>query len=495
MNRFLWILILVFGSFIHLAYAQVVTFSDVDEDDSKEMKFVIIGKLNGNIHIYKKIRDAHYMVLYNATMQQTSKNKLDFLPKNTTNETFLLYPDYYCFFYEFEKKSIIYLMLAKFDNTGKKMGEPIQIDTTSTNSSENTKIYSVINSEDKSKIAVVKVSAIENKTITVNEFLFDKDFNVLDKSKINVQMAERNSKLSEFSIDNDGDFNFVRTSGSGSTDITTKVSLITKKLFNETAQLKELNLNGNYLDDIKMKIDNYNKHILLTTLYSKQRGGNVEGFFCYLWDKNIQKEILNTNLTFSEDFRADAKDENSIKTALNEYYLKNVVMKQDGGFMITAEAAYQTTSSVDPYNRWNSFGGFGGYSGMYNNPYNRVYNNVTHYFADNVIMFSVDITGKMEWSNVIRKSQQDDNTEDRISYNIANSGDKIHFIFNMQSKRGDYLTEQTISPEGQLVRSPGFKVMEKGYEFMPRHGKQTGIRQIVVPCLYRSYICFSKIDF
>ena len=222
----------------------------------------------------------------------------------------------------------------------------------------------------------------------------------------------------------------------------------------------------------------------------------MDGFFCYLWDKTAKKEILNTNLTFSDDFRADAKDENSIKTALNDYYLKNIVMKKDGGFLITAEAAYQTTSSIDPYNRWNTFGGFGGYGGgMYNNPYNRIYTNVTHFNTDNVIMFSVDIRGKMEWSNVIRKSQQDDNTEDRISFNIANSGDKVHFIFNMQTKRGDYLTEQTISPEGQLTRSPGFKVMEKGYEFMPRHGKQTGIRQIVVPCLYRSYICFSKIDF
>ncbi len=495
MNRFFLILILAFGSLIHEAQAQVVTFSDVDEDDSKDMKFEIIGKLNGYIHIYKRVRETHYLVLYNATMQQKSKTILDFLPRNITNETFLAYSDYYCFFYEYQKKGVTYLMLTKFDNTGKKMGDPIQIDTTNTSSSETAKVYTVINSEDKSKITVVKMSPIENKSITVNAFLYDKDLKILDKSKINLQMIERNSKLSEFSIDNDGDFNFVRTSGSGSTDITNRVSLITKKMFDDTAHLIEINLNGNYLDDVKMKVDNYNKHILITTLYSKLRGGNVDGFFCYLWDKSYKKEILNTNITFSDEFRTDAKDENSIKSALNDYYLKNVVMKQDGGFLITAEAAYQSTSTVDPYNRWNGFGGFGGYGGMYSNPYNRTYTNVTKYFTDNIIMFSVDIKGKMEWSNVIRKSQQDENTDDRISFNIANSGDKVHFLFNMQTKRGDYLTEQTISPEGQLTRSPGFKVMEKGYEFMPRHAKQTGIRQIVVPCLYRSYICFSKIDF
>ena len=495
MSRYLLPFLLLLLFYVGTVRAQVVTFSDVDEEDTKDMKFEIIGKLNGNIHVYKSHRDSHYITLYNATMQQISKTKLDFLTRNTTNESFLLYPNYYCFFYEYVKKGIDYLMVAQFDNNGKEIGVPKQLDTTNNASTENTKIYTVISSEDKQKIMVLKVATREDKSNIVNSFLFDNNLNLLKKSDIFIQMKERNSKLSEFQIDNDGDFNFVRSSGSGSTDIVNKVTLITKKAIDETASMMDLNLNGDYLDDIKMKVDNYNKHILITTLYSKQRGGNVDGFFCFLWDKNTKKEILNTNLTFSDEFRADAKDESSVKTALNDFYLRNVVMKQDGGFMISAECAYQTTTSVDPYNRWNSFGGGFGSGGMYNNPYNRVYNNITHYFTDNVIIFSVDISGKMEWSNVIRKNQTDDNTEDKISYGIANSGDKVHFIFNMQSKRGDYLTEQTISPDGQLVRSPGFKVMEKGYDFMPKHGKQTGIRQIVVPCLYRSYICFSKIDF
>ena len=39
------------------------------------------------------------------------------------------------------------------------------------------------------------------------------------------------------------------------------------------------------------------------------------------------------------------------------------------------------------------------------------------------------------------------------------------------------------------------KNMDKGYDFMPRHAKQIGARQAIVPCQYRGFTCFAKIEF
>ncbi len=117
------------------------------------------------------------------------------------------------------------------------------------------------------------------------------------------------------------------------------------------------------------------------------------------------------------------------------------------------------------------------------------------YYADNIAVISFEPNGKMEWSNVIRKSQYDDNTDNNIGFGTMNTGDQLHFLFNVLEKRTMILTDQTISPAGQIDRNPTFKNMDKGYEFMPRHAKQVGARQSIVPCLYRGFTCFAKIEY
>ena len=79
----------------------------------------------------------------------------------------------------------------------------------------------------------------------------------------------------------------------------------------------------------------------------------------------------------------------------------------------------------------------------------------------------------MEWSNVVHKSQFDDNTDNLIGYGLINTGDQIHYLFNVQEKRQTVFSDQTISPDGQLSHNATLKNLDKGYEFMPRHAKYT----------------------
>ena len=101
----------------------------------------------------------------------------------------------------------------------------------------------------------------------------------------------------------------------------------------------------------------------------------------------------------------------------------------------------------------------------------------------------------MEWSNMIRKTQYDDNSDNYIGFSMLNAGDQLNFIFNLQEKNQNVLTDQTVTPDGKINRNPTFKNLDKGYEFMPRLSKQIGLRQIIVPCMFRGYTCFAKIDY
>lgn len=46
-----------------------------------------------------------------------------------------------------------------------------------------------------------------------------------------------------------------------------------------------------------------------------------------------------------------------------------------------------------------------------------------------------------------------------------------------------------------MKRYATLKSYEAGYEFMPKLSKQVGVRQVIMPCIYRGSIAFAKIDF
>jgi hypothetical protein len=193
-----------------------------------------------------------------------------------------------------------------------------------------------------------------------------------------------------------------------------------------------------------------NKKILITSFFSKQKRGNIDGLYYTLWDKQTGIELLNATTLFTEEFRLDARGEGSAKTAFNEFYLKNLILRRDGGFMMIAESAYMS-SRGNNFNRWDmmnsspffnsGFGGMGGFGmggfgmGGMNMGFANQWspwgmntmgpNNVTRYFSDNIAIISFEPDGKMEWSNVIRKTQYDDNTDNYIGYGLINSGDQL----------------------------------------------------------------------
>lgn len=485
--------------------AQRVVYSEPDKDDARNVNFEIVGKISGNYVIYKESRGQHAISVLDNAMQLTEKNALDFLPEKIMGAEFLNYADHFYMFYQYQQRNIVYSMAAKLDSRGIKIGDPIQIDTSDINYFADSKVYSVINSDDKQKITVFKINTKNDKNYIVTSILLDKELKLLHKSVISVPMPEKNDFLTEFQVDNDGDLVFVRASGTSQNDNINKIAIVTKPAMADAASVTDVPFSGGYLDDIRVKVDNFNKHYLLTSFYSKQRRGNVDGLYCYLWDKNTQSQLVSSTAVFSEELRNNAKGDNSVKAAFNDYFLRNIIMKKDGGFIIAAEAAYTSSRGGNNYNRWDYLYGSPywstpGYYGMYSPYYGYGYPwrsnsfGVTRYYADNIAVLSYDVNAKPEWSNIIAKSQYDDNSDNLIGYATANTGGEMHFLFNSQDKRAMVLTDQFITGDGQVTRNPTLKNLDKGYEFMPRYAKQVGIRQLIVPCQYRNYVCFAKVD-
>jgi len=327
------------------------------------------------------------------------------------------------------------------------------------------------------------------------------------KSRIAIPMPERSDFLTEFTLDNDGGLAFVRPAGTAQNDNITGLTFITKTPLADEVSFNNLEVSKIYLDDIRIKADNINKRYLVTSFFSKIKRGNIEGLYCMVWDKQKGTIISTVSTLFTDEMRNDAKSEGSLKTAFNDFFLQKIIVRKDGGFAIAAESVYTSTRGIynnrwdylygSPYTSLSDYYYWGSPYGSYYSPWGRWGNNnqINRYFADNIIMMSFDSVAALQWSNVIHKSQYDDYTDNFISYGTLNTGGEIHFLFNQLERRTQLLTDQSINADGQANRAPTLHNLSKEYQFMPKYGKQVGSREIIIPCEYRNFVCFAKVEF
>jgi hypothetical protein len=499
------LLILLATAFLP-SLAQKIVYSEPDKDDTRRMNFEIAGKVGGNFLIYKYTRSRNWISVLDNDLLEIAKVEQDYVPDNdrVINVDFFPYNDFCYMIYQYQKKNVIYCMAAKIDGNGKKVGEILQLDTTQISFAANNKIYTVLSSEDKSKLIIFKINSKNKRHFLISTVLLDESLGTLKRSRLGMNMDERDDFLGEFNIDNDGDLVFTKFYR-GTNDNISRAAFIIKYAQADSFYYKELNLEKTNLDEIRIKVDNVNKRYFLTSFYFKQRRGNIDGLYYYVWDKQTNMPVNENTITFSDELRKEAKGDANIKMAFNDYFIKNIITRKDGGFIIGSEA-YYTTSRFSSWNRWDYLYRYSYmspvdyyyYSPYYNNWWgnSRWSNNqAVRHHADNITVLSFDKDGKLEWSNVMVKEQFDDQTDDHLSYQIMITGGQLHFLFNQTEKRVKLLNDYSVAPDGQMNRNPTLKNLDRGYEFMPKYGKQVSARQIIIPCIYRNYICFAKIDY
>ena len=503
MKRVLVVLLLIImGRVIH---AQKIAYSEPERGDYRQTDFEIIGKVSNNFLIFENQRGYFTINIKDGDMKDKDRVQLDFLPNKIINSDFIAYPDFCYLFYQYQKKNIIYAMAAKIDGAGKIVGEPITMDTTEISFLAGNKIYSLINSDDKQSISLFKINSKNEDDFIVTTMLYNKAMEKMEKTTLHIPMPSRHDFLTEFQLSNSGNIIFLRAIQESENDKVQQLQLFQKKKGVEEVLSGYVQIGKVVLDDVRLKIDNYNNAYIITSFYSKSKRDNIEGLYAAVWDKAIDSISSISLIQFDENLRSEVKGDNNMKEAFNDLFIKNIIVRKDGGFLLSAESMF-STGRGGGYNRLDNMYGSPFLSPMdyymfpygygYGSPWNR-YNSMgqsTRYNAQNILVLSVEKTGNIAWAKVITKNQYDDETDDLISYSLLNTGDNIHFLFNQQERRMQLLTSQTISPSGGLARNPTLKNISTGYDIMARYGKQTGQRQIIFPCIYRNYLCFAKLD-
>ncbi|HYK45368.1 MAG TPA: hypothetical protein VEV83_09380 [Parafilimonas sp.] len=487
--------------------AQRIFYSEPEKDDVRSIDFDIIGKLNNQYLVYKQVRNSHAISVYDNSMKLLERVNMDFLPDKLINSDIIAYKDFFYFVYQYQKKNVIRCMAARIDANGKIMGDPIVLDTTAISFFASNKVYNVLYSEDKQRIAVYKLNNKGDQQYVFSCSLFDDSLAHLSSYTAFIPMEQHNDFLTEFSLANDGTIVFVKASGNSQNSNLENLALMVKEPEAERIFSYPLDIGNIFLDNIRVKVDNKRNHFVVSAFYSKQKRGNIDGLYCAVWDETDTSLIAAKQVPFNDELKSNAKSEGSSRSAFNDYFLQNIFVRKDGGFAIAAESAY--TSSRGVYNsRWdymyNSPYWYNSNSYLYGSPYSYYYpwtspygygSQSTRYYADNIAVIAFDSTATMEWASIIPKSQYDDNSDNFIGYGIYIGAGQVNFLFNQFERRTLLLQAESIDPNGKAVLAPTLKELDRGYQFMPRYAKQVSSHEVLLPCQYRSYLCFAKIDF
>jgi hypothetical protein len=308
-------------------FSQQITYSQPESNDIRSLNFDIIGKIKGNFLVFKNIRNNNAISVYDNSMKLIDRIDLRFMPDKTLNVDFVAYPDFAWLIYQYQKRNIIHCMAGKINEAGKMLTDPIELDTTSINFFADNKIYSTINSEDKSRIMIFKIQK-KNDKFNLTTLLFNDILQLLHKSRIETPFEERKDVFSDFFVTNSGNFVFTKGNKSNTKDFIQELSLVTKAPSEDSFSLKNLALSGKYLDEIKLKVDNVNHRYVINTFYYAKKRGNVEGLYTAVLDENNHALIGETFAEFNDSIRSVAKNEGSNKVALNDYFIRDIILKK-----------------------------------------------------------------------------------------------------------------------------------------------------------------------
>lgn len=496
------------GSFSNIS-AQNITYSEVEKSDNKNMIFEIVGKFLGNFIVYKYLNNDHKITIYNNDMVVKESKKLDFISDKTNNIDFIAYPDNFLMVWQYQRKNIIYCKAAKMNSEGKLLGEVITMDSTRSAAFSANTYYSFKWSEDKKNLLMYKYTN-RNDEFNLMTKVYDENVKLLDSTRRSFNYNSNRESFGDLQIDNEGGIVFTQLKENARAEYINTVEIFYKKLNVDSFSVATLPLDKQLVQEPVIKIDNLNKNYVLNTFSYKKNSGNVGGLLTAVISKAplvVSKMVINI---FSDTLLSKLSGKPDWRSAYDNFFLKNIVLKKDGGFLAVTEEYYKQrrfggNTFDDRFNN-NFYGnGFSGFNTDYYNfnrgnygfyrPFNQNGNRDIVYNYDDIITFSISKDLELQWNSVINKTTSDVDSDNFLSFANMNAGSEVHFLFLQKDNNKQIMSDHAIKPDGTAVRYATLKSREAGYNFMPKLGRQTGARQMLIPCVVRNNIAFAKIDF
>lgn len=465
--------------------AQGIQYSSFEKFDLRSGDYSVVGKVGGSIYTYRSSSEGYFLDAWNDSMGRMATIVLDFFPPKIYETRFVAYPDKIIVLFQASERGKITQYAALLDATGRLQGKVLQLAEAKTGFfGPSGNYFSSAVSEDKRFIAVYAANA-KGSELSIASTLLDNNLNIVQRSE-RTYSGEASISTQPALLDNSGSLYLPVTTNTGSRDYDDGIWLLTMPKGNAQMIVTELPLGSSFGSGLYFKMDNATRRIYAGGFYSAKKSGNYDGIIFAQFNADSASAVTAHRIPLDENLR-EASGGRSRRKAFNDYQTRQLIIRNDGGFVLVAEDYYMNIRSggVGPY----------GYYTSYYSPFVGA-QNIREYHYGDILALAYNGAGKREWSSFVRKDQY--SQEDAgvfSSYSFINTGGSLGFLFNNYDSRRSRIILAVIDAEGKIDMHPLDAGGLQDPDWLPRSGRQISAHELIVPCLRRRQICFAKVVF
>jgi len=501
--------------------AQDVYYAEPDVKDLSRSNFDVIGKLEDRVFILKSPggpgsqaynANSYALHVYNDQMKLAGKVNLP-LPGVVLSTGTITCKNYFYLFYQCQKNDVVYCMAARFNANGNLVAAPTMIDSTVITKNSSNPLYAIANSDDKSKIMFYRPGIADGNVFGISTILVDSSLNVMKESAVSFDAPYPVDALSNFQLANNGTFMFTALTSRAKDAANNSLTIMLKQPGDNNMAASYVNTDSFSLKDVYVKIDNANNRFLLTGFKATRKGGNINGLYSSVWNLSQLNELHHTITPLTQDL-INVEEKVAGKFPENNYRIRNVVLRNDGGFVVITEAVEAIPASISinssgpsyissPIEHYLARAGMSSSQNVID--FSSVSagtpvaaNTANDYIAyyGNLVVFSLNDKAVTEWVRAIPKSLPLKNANNYIAgYTVVNAGDNLNFFFNKHEKGKVVLYQRMLSGKGDLSESLPVRNLDFKYSLMPRFARQVGGGQLLIPFSYRNQVSFASMMF
>ena len=336
-------------------------------------------------------------------------------------------------------------------------------------------------SSSREKFALITREFTDSDKQTVFTAVLDDELKLVAYKSGIISFSEKTFDFTGYTLSNEGDLMLlginsekIKTlSSKRKTEYFVYSSPENEKGFKEFNISAEMNITG-----LGIEFDNVNQQVVLAGFYSDKESFVGAGIYYATLKVETSSEVVikARAVEGQQNIRLKGERNTGSGMSLISYPIERIVLRQDGGAVIVAEAAYTTE-----YSYYDSF--------------SQSFARRIEYNFDNVIIISVNSEGVADWSSVVEKRQvsMDDGGVFSSFCSLLNS-EQLVILYNDNIGRRNKVTAVSIDNLGKNNRLKPFQQNE-AIQLLPRSGKQVSENEIVIPALVKRKLHFVKFTF
>lgn len=463
--------------------AQEVTYSQYDKFDYRTDGYSVVGMTGGYLYTYLRNGKEATLLSFDDSMNKVATVMLDFFPDKIYQAKFIAYPDKIIALYQALESNKVVQYAALLDATGRLRNKPIELGHTKTGIFGATRTYFSYAISDNKKNILIYSANDKGRGVEFEGKWLDDNLTIVKRGAATFE-TENTPEHGEVNIGNDGTVYMTAYTPTGTLNYADQYWILTLPQGGTKFTPMELPLGEKFAAGGYTRIDNMNNRVYFGGFYSDKKNGGFNGIIYAAYDAGSGSFISKKFIPFDQELitAAGARRANH---AFDNYHVMQLIVKNDGGFVLVSEVQYVTSRS-------NYTPGFGPYSF-----YGQSMTSIVHeYHYNDIMALSYNKDGGREWKAFIQKDQYSQEDEGVFSsYSLLNTGGTLAFLFNDFNPSHSRIQLATLDPDGKSdVHS--FNAEGNDYpDWLPRAGKQVAGRVLVVPCLHKKQICFAKVVF